>query len=743
VPVTSKAASVAVPLERSHFHLLIGANPNYFGTLEASKFPIVKALSKQKTYEELVCVGLQPETNQLEAVVHLKQGGGYSGPLCSGGSTEFVRFFVSYDAGATWQDQGLSQFTAHDVAGPKPLEYGLTRPAQLDARLCTVENLVRVRAILSWNVGPTVGDPAFIPVWGNVVEAVVQVAPRRRIKWPDLVEATKLQLADPYMSLLDKNQELSLTAPVELAVTELHALYTKTDVPVHRYLFKSLQELKPTYLVAPATDIGPKSALEVESGLAALNFDPAKVIAAILKTNGDTRYEQLTCIGFDPNNDALVGVVNVKLSSGYSGGLCTAGSREYVAFWIDWNDGAGWQHAGTTSFAAHDLSSIPAEGVKYAAFEVVNVAAHRRGCSEGPVLAKVRAILSWQVVPPAGDPNWVPTWGNRQETEIQLGASAPADYKPVLESVSGVPICNIDQGTGRTAGSYDQPFGGVVTISGFIPGAPDLGTPLASLLRYRVQVRQQGAVAWETVTNSFSISVIQRIGSGPLQQFGILQEIGTDGYFIYREDMQVSGAGWRLVQGRVLATWITAAPLTGRYEIKVEAMDPATGITYQGESLLCSDGSTRQTVTIELDELAPDCDLAITGYTRGGSSHPAADCDTFQVGDVIEGWFYVEDDHFGSYSLSVEPAGPAHGAAPVQPNGSYPTIGTGGVRRDPGTGRPSGQWSLNTAGMDACGYIVRLWTQDRTIVSGEGSGWKCSQSIGFCLNRVPAPARKS
>lgn len=723
----TKLSTDSIPLERSRFHLLIGANPNYFGTFEPSKFPIVKALSRQTTYEELKCVGLQPETSQLEAVVHLKQGAGYNGSLCSGGSTEFVRFFISYDDGTTWQDVGLSQFGAHDVASPKPLEYAVSRPVQLNARLCWIENLIRVRAILSWNVPPTLGDPGFVPVWGNVVDAIVQIAPRRRIIWPELVEEAKLSIPMNALEILDDKQDLLIKAPLELQPSELHGLYAKSDVPAHRYLFKALEsQMAPTYLAADQQPIA-TSAIDLQSALAGIKFDTAKLVADFVKTNGDTRFEQLTCIGFDPNNDALVGVVNVKLNSGYSGGLCTAGSREYVAFWIDWGDGFGWQHAGTTSFVSHDIASIPADGLKYAVFEAINVAKRRRPCQDGPVLAKVRAILSWQTMPPAGDPDWVPTWGNRQETEILIGGAAAADYQPIFESISGVPVCNINQTTGRTVGAYDQPFGGAITITGFIPTAPDIATPIGNLLRYRVQVRKVGASAWETVTSSFSISVIERIGTALPTQYPILQEIGTDGYFIYREDMNVSGAGWRLVQNRVLATWITAAPLTGRYELRVEAKDPVSGVIYSGQSVLCTDGSTRSTVTIELDEVAPDCGLAITGFTRaGGALQVAMDCDTFKVKDVIHGSYHVTDEHAGGFSLTVEPAGPAHGAAPSPSARNYPVMPTVGE---------SGNWTLDTTGMDACGYIVRLWSWDRTIVSGDGSGWKCSQSVGFCLNR--------
>ena len=58
---------------------------------------------------------------------------------------------------------------------------------------------------------------------------------------------------------------------------------------------------------------------------------------------------------------------------------------------------------------------------------------------------------------------------------------------------------------------------------------------------------------------------------------------------------------------------------------------------------------------------------------------------------------------------------------------SYPAVSTNGE---------SGVWSLNTAGMAPCGYIVRIDVSDRTIVSGNG-GWGASTSVGFCL-RKPA-----
>jgi hypothetical protein len=85
--------------------------------------------------------------------------------------------------------------------------------------------------------------------------------------------------------------------------------------------------------------------------------------------------------------------------------------------------------------------------------------------------------------------------------------------------------------------------------------------------------------------------------------------------------------------------------------------------------------------------------------------------------------YSVSDEHFGTLALDVEPAGPAHGAAVNPPSRSYPIVPTLGE---------NGDWTLDTTGMDPCGYVVRLRTWDRTIVSSNG-GWYCEDFVGFCL----------
>src|SRR5258708_13231001 len=109
-------------VERKHFRPFLLSNPNYFGNLKTSPFKAVKSIISNTTYEELKCVGFNPQLSRLEAVVWVKQPSGYSGSICSNGSPEYVRFYLSFDNGVTWLDQGLSSFTAYDLPAVQPLE---------------------------------------------------------------------------------------------------------------------------------------------------------------------------------------------------------------------------------------------------------------------------------------------------------------------------------------------------------------------------------------------------------------------------------------------------------------------------------------------------------------------------------------------------------------------------------------------------------------------------------------------
>ncbi len=97
----SVASLENVPKERNHFRALLVGNPNYFGNLASSPFPAVLSMKGNPTYENIKCVGFHPQLNRLDAVVFLNQSFGYGGGVCTAGSPEFVRFYLSFDNGAT------------------------------------------------------------------------------------------------------------------------------------------------------------------------------------------------------------------------------------------------------------------------------------------------------------------------------------------------------------------------------------------------------------------------------------------------------------------------------------------------------------------------------------------------------------------------------------------------------------------------------------------------------------------
>ena len=93
-------------------------NPNYFGNLTELKIkdmpkPVLKKIG-DKTFEELTCVGHNPGTNILTAIVEVKKGSGYLGDGCTDGSREYVRFYLDYGNGI-WVDHGVASFGSHDL----------------------------------------------------------------------------------------------------------------------------------------------------------------------------------------------------------------------------------------------------------------------------------------------------------------------------------------------------------------------------------------------------------------------------------------------------------------------------------------------------------------------------------------------------------------------------------------------------------------------------------------------------
>ncbi len=680
----------AFPKERASFKALVLKNPNYFGNLAESVFAPVLAIASSTFYEELGCLGYQPQQRHLEAVVYQYQPSGYGTDICGPGTPEYVRFYLSYDNGATWVDQGITSFQAYNIPegtdASKRLEHAVSLPVNPIRKFCFFDPLIRARAILSWNNPPPPNQPNWVPIFGNVREETILVEPFRIIFWRDLFELEKIKLPPQLKDVIDFEAPIP-TKTKSLGAVELASLYRNKGVPSHRFAFKELSSF-----------ISSKSTLSAEAFtkfLPGIELDPN--IGSILfpPTDGDTSFEELKCIGLDPNSpDTLVGVIQVKKSSGYSGGPCTDGSKEYVTFWGDFDgDGTLETCLGTASVTAYDVS-VPAAGVFYAVRLPVDLNSYRQTCTEGPRVVRIRAILSWQAIPPCANPNHVPVWGNREETLINIApsASAPAGKIAIL---GGIPVVHIDDSTGVTTPT-------AVFATNNLP--PDsLGRPCPFGARLTVQ----GAplVGFEYLVEVTPVDIFNNPVGAPTPVVTNLTLTRLDGTtftlsanfithrFAYQNfDQNVNS---------VLAQWDSGGD--ERWQVKLT--------TYTGGGVLVG----TDTHLVQLDNTAPEASIDITSGL--------GNCGKFTIGDNISGVFVARDDNLGSYSLGVEPA--------INPAGiGEPVPGSGIVNTAPA---PGDAWTLDTANMASCGYVVRIVVVDRAIVNSQSVGHVSSDSAGFCL----------
>lgn len=708
--------------ERAQFKTLLLSNPNYFGNLAGSKLPPVLKIQGNTTYEQIGCVGFQPQFNRLEAVVFVNQQSGYGGGVCSNGSQEFVRFYLSYDNGATWEDEGVTSFTAYNIPAnvtrQQRLEYAVTLDIQPRRKFCSSTNIALVRAILSWNIPPPPNTPNYNPVWGNVHNTHIQIAPRFRFILDDLFKELKVSLPVALSAAVDLKQEVAAAQPKPLSVAELQKLYVNTQVEPHRFALAEVHKILTSQSGDEALAAGVHS-------LTHLQLDLSSIGALALSGDGNTKYEELECVGLNPNLDTLVGTIRVKQPNGYSGNLCSAGSREYVTFWADFdNNGSFETFLGTTSVQVHDINNVPREGLEYAVFLPVDFTKWRRPCNAGATVVRIRAILSWQIPAPSSNPNFVPAWGNREETLIHIRPGQQTEqgkHTPFIETVGGMRVSRIDNlsglanGVADTAGftAFDSPFGGEVIIAGHIAYPTNISVGAAPL-KYRVSVSNNGGASWQAKTDTFLVGRTQITNGIPLVLPDATQSVDANNFYEYREDLTGAGADALIfVTGNVLYRWQTAG-LTGTWKIKIEAINPAQPAVVFSSNV----------VTVRLDNAAPMLALDITS---GGGV-----CADFTIGDKISGTYSVSDEHFSSLSLTVEPSlggvftAPAGTHGPGSISRAYPTVPTTGE---------AGNWTLDTTGMPRCGYIIRLSASDRTIVNSGFIGWGNNTVVGLCLRQ--------
>jgi hypothetical protein len=243
-------AQLSPDLARKRLRALLLANPNYFGKVPSKTFSAVLNIEEDTTYESIAHLGYDPQLQQLSALIDVKRGTGYSSEFLIQGSQEFVRFYLSYDGGSTWLDQGIGSIHVADVHWPRPLAYEVH--VQIDPAKESFRDRVRtkMRAILSWNMQPPVGEPGWKPIWGQVAESDIPVEDSQVIvtRRTDSAEHSERSESAPHVRRLERPMEF--TSARAHGHLSRHALHSSESDPQHRFL---------AYVLAKAAGYGASS----------------------------------------------------------------------------------------------------------------------------------------------------------------------------------------------------------------------------------------------------------------------------------------------------------------------------------------------------------------------------------------------------------------------------------------------------------------------------------------------------
>jgi hypothetical protein len=751
--------------ERGNFKLNLLKNPNFFGT-----FPglgnVVKQIQFDTTFEQLTCVGLNPGLlfgeGTLEAVIQIKQPTGYNSGPCGAGSTEWVRFFV--EDGNTWTDAGVTGATVYDLQGSAlPVSYAVSIPLSHVKKFCTVENVLNVRAILSWDFQPP-PDPNFIPVFGNVLGARVQIAPALIEFTPvaSLIESGLLKVDPSVAASLDVTKTLPAKPVYPLPFGELKKLYADSKVPAHRFGFTEAVNSQAKSIEKVVSVAAAFKGLAISAVDLATTAELAGILGAIVKPATDTTFEQMTCAGYNPQTRTLEAVIEIKSNAGYNGNLCTAGSFEYVRFFAFVN--GVWHDLGTAQVNVHDLKAVaPGKPVSYAVLKVSDVVSE---LCQNLASVPLRAILSWQAIP--SGPDFVPFWGNIINTQIQPQISSEFQGARLLRigdvGVIGIqPSANISllgdalanpTGVAEDCNNADDsPFAGDIGIEGdFSPkvaGAFDPVTGAVLLgthpVMYRVFITPPVGPPSQ-LKNQFGIGVFPIAAPIGNPEVVITQKTvppygpvnggaPNDVYYTYYES-----AEGQLVNPRVVALFQAGGLPEGNYTVEIDG--------YQW------DGANYQ-------PMAPVSKTfyVYNGYIPGGGAPldtmtltSAADCGNITVGDKITGNYSVTDEFFGGVTIAMTQvfinnnpvamptvylSNANSGPSSVVYDGTN-TSGTSGTftiftgNYDPNKD-PLNNKQPNQVPLPPCGYTIELTAGDRALVSTTCNHHESQEAVGFCL----------
>lgn len=661
---------------RQEFKPYLASNHNVFSKLKL-KTPLSAFSQKlNTTFESLGCVGYNAAKKQLTATINIKRTTGYSGSLCTNGSYEYVRFYMDYQNGDGWEDMGVVGVNVHDIATSKDCDGNNETPINYVVRLdinpkranCTSANLPVVRAVLAWNVIPEPNDPELTIgtyVWSDKKDAQIQMDAYKFFipNFPifELDDLFHSAILNPNISLnqlsVEHPEKLSVLnkakaslMPKALSFTELSGLYNSEKIKPHRFGYKELHQ---------AMHISDSIAYnEISNMFEVNNWNLNDSLVDLNTLNCDTQYEELVCVGADYHREALVGTIKIKKSSGYNGGLCTAGSKEYVSFWIQNEENCEWVHAGTSHVTVHDIQEVPDNGLFYSVVLPYHFDGLKKDCTKPQVL-KVKAVLSWNVAP---DGMACSRWGNILESYVQLQPKRVFEGEgPEIVAIGGVDIDYINA-TGLTIPSAHFKFTGLPVTSGSAFGGliiVEAETNAFDGQRYKVRVDNMSDGSSYYVSNSFIMDeVIYVSNPDPV----------TNEYTYYGDASNNS----------LNAVAKFYHPTNDAIRITIEHMD-----------------GTSFSKIIQMDNASPVLELNIENY---------GDCSHFIKGLPIKGDFSVSESHIEYYRLSTNI------------NNIPVTILEHVTPTNPADTAFSGNFEFTASTTKNCGAIT-LYAKPRTIVN--------------------------
>lgn len=700
--------------------------------------PLSKAIQNRGiTYwEQLGCVGYNPTLSLLEATITIKRANGYTTDLCHAGSHEHVRFFIDWQDGTGWHDVGVASVSVHNISDAPPgdqhpLQYLVQHELDVRTRrkICRVPVIPKVRAVLSWNTLPPT-NPNVLPLFGNRVDARIQLAPRRR--WT-VLDLQKEKLTDISLTkFFEKSSAITFT-PQAASIAELTEEYKKAKVSTARMVVGAYPQ---AFLKDTAAKVKlPASPSVPLAQLADINIDA--ITAFLNKDKADVTFEELTCIGFDPPTETLGGIVRVKLPSGYSGDLCRTGSLEHVAFWADWNNNGTYdQYLGTASVLVHDIPAAATEPIDYAVrLYSPEFARHVRHCSNPNVIG-VRAVLSWSTPPSTTDPNDLERWGNRLDANVVLrpGEAVVGDNITCeLITVGGVPPALIDDGewlaypnaTNVPGASNYRPWGGNYSVRAML-----YNTGPARSVHYKIEYRAEGTATWFPVTASQSYGLLDP--SDAVEGPRGVTEIAVNGWLPYLLDF----GAFITINNEKLVDWNTTSVDDGRYELRLKvtrdnpATNPAGTVLRTWKATVCN-------LEFVVHPLVSGAGLDPSSTLDIGIGGGACKLYKSGSGFVIPGQLKVVHPFFGQYTLDLQPdsasvpPGAPPGTPPVEPTPGQPTTCTSLSPVDDGP--DAGTWSLNVNSVRDCGFTVTLRGYDRTLVDNGVRTHEGAKAVGFAV----------